>query len=77
MPLMTVGGEATARWTSWMALRLRAWDVSPASCRISAAMKLGVQLNLTDVRAVEFHCLLILEEEVQLLDVQKLSRNPG
>jgi hypothetical protein len=44
---------------------------------LRAAMKLGLRLDLTDVQADEFHCLLILEEEVQLLDAQKLNRNPG
>jgi hypothetical protein len=41
---------------------------------LRAALKLGVQIGLDEIRADEFHTMLILEEERDLLDQERMDQ---
>ena len=40
---------------------------------LRAALKLGVKISLDEIRADEFHAMLILEEEKEQLDRERVS----
>ena len=42
---------------------------------LRAALKLGIHLTLDDIRADEFHAMLILEDEREKLDHEQLNPN--
>jgi len=45
----------------------------PVSLDLRAALKLGVRISLDEIRADEFYAMLILEEERERLDQERIN----
>jgi len=44
---------------------------------LRAALKLGVRINLDEIRADEFQALLVLEEEQTKVEQERVAVSPG
>ena len=70
-------GATTARWTGWTPPSARRRVLIRRALDLMGALKLGVHIALDEIRADEFCAMLIIAEERDLLEREKLPGNHG